>query len=177
MRNNSLFIFILLLVASVVAGCRVKGRPNPPVVAPDEYELAYVESFGRFYDSVPLNVFGLDLYGGDLYLDSTYHMVGTGWNLYLSDIFLAEKQLMPGDYHSDPDPKAYTFLPGMDFEGMPHGSYLLQIENAGIVDIRVFEEGCMHVEQIGDTMDVSIYFTQKQDTIYRAHFRGVLIKK
>lgn len=171
------FVLVVVGVVVVLPGCKPRNTPKPPVIRPSEYTSCYHESYGRFYDSVPLNVFALDLYSEGLSLDSTQHIVGTGWNLYLSDIFSSEKSLPAGDYRSSKEPTDYTFLPGMEFEGMPHGAYLLYIVSDKITDIVVLEEGAFSLSQSGDTTDISLYFTHKQDTIYRAHYRGVMTKK
>ena len=43
-------------------------------------------------------------------------MNGTGYNLYLSDIFIAGSTLEPGTYRSSESAEPFTFLPGRDFD-------------------------------------------------------------
>lgn len=167
----------------MLTGCK-PNNPVRPVQRPSEYMLGYQESYGRFYkDSVPFNVFALDLYSDGVSLDSTGMIVGTGWNLYLSDIFLSldSDSLLAGEYHSSASPEAFTFLPGVQYDGMPHGAYLLRIEEGDVAAISVFSEGVMTIAHEGATTETTISFlkrgTTRTDTIYRAHFRGVLSRK
>ncbi len=101
-------------------------------------------------------------------------MEGSGWNLYISDIFAAEKELNAGTYRSDSGALANTFLPGMNFEGMPHGCYLLRVDSAAVQQITVFPTGGFTLSQDQDTTDLRFWFMQKKDTVYKAHYRGVL---
>lgn len=183
MKNLNKLHYILIFLL-VLVGCRPVNPPVRPVQRASEYVLGYEESYGRFYgDSVPYRVFALDLYSEGVSLDSTGHIVGTGWNLYLSDIFLSldSDSLLSGEYHSSSSPEAFTFLPGVFYEDMPHGAYLLQIEDGGIAGISTFSDGVMTITHDGDTTDASIHFVKqgvtRTDTIYSAHFRGVLNRK
>lgn len=172
-------ILYFILVACVIVGCKRPNNPKPKVQYPAEYVVAYQEDYGRFYDSISRNVYAIDLYSEGLDLDENGKMVGSGWNLYLSDIFAAEDTLPVGEYHSATTGEDHTFLPGMDFDGMPHGAYLLQIDNAKVSQIVVLEQGCMTIRRTTDQLtDIALAFIQNGDTTYRTHFQGIpTIKK
>ena len=179
--KNKLYI-VLLLVALCAASCR---KPSPYVYRgfPKEYTSAWVEDYGQCYDSVPFNVMALDLYSGDLALDSTHHMKGTGYNLYISDIFMEETALQVGTYHSlrTTEPEPYTFLKGKDYEGYPHGMYLLQIEEGKVAKIQVLDSGQFVLrDTTNGLMDLrfTLYYTNKNiyggKATYTTHFQGEL---
>ncbi|MBQ7631348.1 MAG: hypothetical protein IJS82_01115 [Paludibacteraceae bacterium] len=138
---KSKFCIVLAVLAVGVCSCR-KNTPYVYRGWPKSYSSAWVENYGQCYDSVPYNVLALDLYEG-LVMDSTHHTQGTGYNLYISDIFMEDTVLEAGTYHSlqGAEPEPYTFLRGKDYEGYPHGIYLLQIENNTITHIQVFDSG------------------------------------
>lgn len=100
-----------------------------------------MEQYGKAYDSVPHNVFALDLYSDGLSLDSTRRIVGTGTNLYISDIFLADSLLAVGAYHSDTTAATHTFLLGQDFEGTPTGIYLFSVVESANAGVQVVDSG------------------------------------
>lgn len=108
---------------------------------PKEYTLAYEEIYGHCYDSIPYAVVALDLYSEGIELDKNHRIKGTGYNLYLSDIFVPDSLLAKGTYHSDTSALPFTFLPGRDYEGMPHGMYILNIEEDKIIQIQVLDSG------------------------------------
>ena len=114
MKNHYL---ILAAIALVTMACRPVSSGSSRGSIPREYHTAYIQSYGRCYDSVPYNVVSLDLYSDKLSLDDSANvMTGTGYNLYLSDIFIAGSTLEPGTYRSSESAEPFTFLPGRDFE-------------------------------------------------------------
>jgi hypothetical protein len=68
-------------------------------------------------------------------------MKGSGYNLYISDIFVSGTRLSAGTYHSDTTTLPNTFLPGRDYEGTPHGIYILQITDDKISRIQIVDSG------------------------------------
>lgn len=165
---------LLLLLLPLCWGCK-KTSNTPKQPLPKEYATAYIESYGQHYDSIAHNVFSLDIYSAGLDLDSTLSMQGSGYNLYLSDIFCDSAFLAPGTYHSDSTGAAGTFLRGESFDGMPHGCYLLEVDNKKVTHIEVFSRGSMVYSEQDGTADLTFAFLgTKGDTIYQAHFRGPL---
>lgn len=171
---------LLMCLAAIAVGCRNVNPPSPYVRRATEFRLGYEKCYGRFYDSVPQNVFCLDLYSEGLSLNMKGKMQGTGWNLCLSDVFATDSLLPSGRYVSDTTAAPYTFLPGHDYEGMPNGAYLLYVEDAKVSSITVLTDGGFHMTTVGDTTDIQFYFTRpgyanRVDTIYKAHYRGKLL--
>ena len=92
-------LYLLSIIAFALSSC----KPFTPAVRqefPVEYDLAYQEIYGHFYDSVPYAVVALDLYSEGLTLNKDHKMEGTGYNLYLSDIFVPDSLLEEGEYTS-----------------------------------------------------------------------------
>ena len=178
-------IMILLIGAGLLAACKPSNTVTQSGL-PKEYSSAWEELYGRCYDSVPHAVVALDLYSNDLYLDTaTHQMHGTGYNLYLSDIFLPDRtgkdslHLAPGTYHSATSAQPYTFLPGHDYEGTPTGIYLLYVENDKLQSIQVLDSGWLVVRDTSNQMkdlQLTLYYqnAEKVRTEYKCHFQGAL---
>jgi len=173
---------VLVVLAMGVSSCK-KNTPYVYRGFPKENTSAWVEEYGQCYDSVLYNVFALDLYSGELALDSTHHMKGTGYNLYISDIFMEETALQVGTYHSlrTTEPEPYSFLKGKDYEGYPHGIYLLQVENNNISGIQVFDSGQFVLRDTTNgliDLQFTLYYTNKSiyggKATYTTHFQGKL---
>lgn len=150
---------------------------------PDQYTSAYQEVYGYCYDSIPLPVIALDLYSEGLELDSNHQMRGTGYNLYISDIFLPVRQdtdsllLTPGTYRSDTTALPYTFLPGRDWEGTPSGMYLLHVQEGILQSIQLLDSGTIIVHDTTNNMldlHMSFYYTNPYGykATYTTHFQG-----
>lgn len=143
---------------------------------PKEYNLAYEQIYGHCYDSLPnVAVVSLDLYSEGLELDKDKHIKGTGYNLYLSDIFVPDSLLEIGSYRSDATGKAYTFLPGRDFEGYPHGMYILNIEKDQVLAIQLLDSGSFVYRN--DSLLFTLYFrnTYGNRVTYNCTYHGALI--
>ena len=183
--------YIVLLLAGLLSLSACKPvRYIEQTIFPEKYTLAWEERYGQCYDSVPYSVVALDLYSDGLTLDSVHRMQGTGYNLYLSDIFVAagSDSLQVGTYTSIPQDSLssftfhlspFTFLPGRDYEGTPHGIYLLYIENGKLQSIQLFNSGTMVVSDTTNGLK-DLHFTlhyrnaNNADVTYETHFQGHL---
>ena len=127
-----------------MAACR-PVNPSSYRGLPKEYKTAYEQIYGHCYDSLPdLAVVALDLYSEGLDLDKDKVIRGTGYNLYISDIFVPDSLLEEGEYYSIPSdslPESFTFLRGRNYEGTPHGMYILNIEEDKVIQIQVLDSG------------------------------------
>ena len=98
-------------------------------------------------------------------------MQGTGYNLCLSDIFVPDSLLAEGTYRSDSVAKVYTFLPGKDYEGIPNGAYLLEVEEGKIQQIQILDSGSFVYRH--DSLLFTLYYNQGKR--YETSFGGPLI--
>jgi hypothetical protein len=185
MKKTILYGFSLFLL---LCSCQ-PARVTPRSTLPQEFTTGYQEIYGRFYDSIPYSVVALDLYSDGLELDSTHRMQGTGYNLYLSDIFVPDSLLAEGQYTSIPQDSlssfsyavsAYSFLLGRDYEGSPHGIYLLYIEEGKLQNIQVLDSGLFVVRDTTNgltNVQFTLYYTNAENRVntYEAHFQGALI--
>lgn len=176
--KNLLYIFIFGSLVTTSSCTPVKPSTNRGL--PKEYNLAYEEIYGHCYDSIPYAVVALDLYSEGLELDKNHHIKGTGYNLYLSDIFVPDSLLEEGEYKSlfsnDTLPiLPFTFLPGMDFEGYPHGMYILDIEDDRVLHIQLVDSGSFVYRN--DSLLFTLYFLNAYGSraTYNCHFTGSLI--
>ena len=190
-----------LIVLVALAACNPKKTYVSPNIFPDRYTSGWEERHGRCYDSIPCAVVSLDLYSEGLTLDTTTRrMQGTGYNLYLSDIFVPGDTLALGEYTSltlnsqlsirlQPIVRGlaeirtlnypFTFLPGRDFEGTPHGAYLLKIENGKLISYQLFDSGSFTVQDTtgGLTrLSFTLVYTnaENRSATYECHFRDSL---
>lgn len=158
----------------VLAGC-TPNKPSPYRGLPKTYNLAYQEIYGHCYDSIPYAVVSLDLYSDSIELDKNHRIHGTGYNLYLSDIFVPESLLTEGSYKSDTSAQPFTFLPGHDYEGTPHGMYILNIEDDQIIQIQVLDSGSFVFRN--DSLLFTLYYRNAYGyrATYTPTFSGKLI--
>ena len=172
-------ITIGILVLIAMCACR-KYSADYRGLPPKEFNLAYEETYGRYYDSIPYDVVALDLYSEGLELDSAHRMRGTGYNLYLSDIFVSATTLEAGTYHSDTSARPFTFLPGRDFEGTPYGIYLLYVEDDKLQSIQLIDSGYVEVRDTTNSLtdlQFTLYYKNSYGSraTYKTHFQGSLI--
>jgi len=178
----SIFFIILFLPS-----CR-RYPPVPYRGLPKEYTIAYQELYGRCYDSIPYSVVALDLYSDSLTLDENHRMQGTGYNLYISDIFVNGDTLSIGEYHSLPKsdgarvslPSPNTFLPGRDWDGTPTGIYLLYVEQGKLQSIQVLDSGLFMLRDTTNgliDLQFTLYYKNAYGSraTYKPHFQGELI--
>ncbi|MBO4250653.1 MAG: hypothetical protein J5884_05280 [Paludibacteraceae bacterium] len=180
-----LHVFSALCALSVVfliPACN-KPQPTPYKGFPKEYNLAYEEIYGHCYDSIPFAIVALDLYSEGLELNKEHRIQGTGYNLYLSDIIVPDSLLEEGEYKSLPVPSdrtpititPFTFLPGKEYEGYPHGMYLLHIEENLITQIQVLDSGSFVYHH--DSLLFTLYYRNAYGSkaTYNCSFTGELI--
>ena len=180
MKGKYIQIMVCWVMAVMAVACKPIKVQNRTIF-PEKYETGWEERYGRCYDSVPYSVVALDLYSEGLSLDSAHRMQGTGYNLYLSDIFVAtgSDSLLAGTYRSDTTALPYTCLPGRDYEGTPGGLYLLYVENGKMQYYRTMDS-CTFV--VRDTtnhlkdLQLTLYYRNEYNTnvTYETHFQGVL---
>ena len=170
---------ILYIALALLATACTRYKPTPRTVLPTEYTSAWQEIYGHCYDSIPCAVVALDLYSEGLELDKNHRMQGTGYNLYLSDIFVPDSLLAAGSYRSDRTGQAYTFLPGRDWDGTPTGMYLLRIEEGKLQSIQVLDSGLMTVRDTTNSLtdlQFTLYYRNAygNKVTYTTHFQGAL---
>lgn len=176
-RHTSYIAVALLMIAC---------RPSPSVYRgmPATYATAYQQAHGRCYDSISYAVVSLDLYSDGLELTEDKGIIGTGYNLYLSDIFVPDSLLEEGFYQSVPQDSLsaldfglspFSFLPGKSFEGYPTGTYILNIENDHVKQIQLVDSGNMTYRN--DSLLFTLYYknTYGGKATYRCSFHGPLI--
>ena len=176
-------VLIALLGLLGLTACH-KSTPYVYHGLPKEYTSAWEERYGQCYDSVPYAVVALDLYSEGLELDENHRMRGTGYNLYISDVFVEGDTLAPGTYHSlRPDslwPKPYTFLPGKEWDGQPTGMYVLYVEDDKLQSIQMLDSGSFVVTDTTATLtdlQFTLYYKNAYSSrvTYTTHFQGPLV--
>ena len=179
-------ICMLLVAVIAITSCTPHYSGDKKGGLPSEYTIAYQEIHGACYDSIPYPVVSLDLYSEGLELDQNHRMQGTGYNLYISDIFLPLQEdtntlrILPGTYHSDTTALPFSFLPGKDWEGTPSGIYLLRVDNSALQSIQVIDSGSIVIrDTTNNLIDLQFTLYYKNQYGYKAtyttHFQGNLI--
>ena len=166
---------LYILLGVLLAGCSPKNSPVKPKVLDLQLTQGYVWYYGQYYEGLQQDVVALDLYSKDITFDSLGHIVGSGTNLFVSDIFVPVGDTIPHDglYRCDTTGKENTFLPGMDFEGNPTGTYILELEDSQLSRVILCSDSSFVYQTEGDTVDIRFNLISNKQP-YSAHFRGVL---
>jgi len=169
---------ILIFLAALFAACQ-HFTPSYRQGMPNEFSTAYEKDYGHYYDSVPFGVVCLDIYSDGLEI-ADGRIVGTGYNLCLTDIFVPDSLLETGTYRSDTTVRAFTFLPGRDYEGTPHGIYLLDIQDGTVESIQVMDSGSFVMRDTTNgliDLKFTLYYKNSYGgrATYRSHFQGTLL--
>ena len=172
-------LILSVLCALLFSGCK-KSNPTQYKGFPATYNLAYEEIYGHCYDSIPYAIVALDLYSEGIELNKEHRIQGTGYNLYLSDIIVPDSLLEEGEYKSlntnSKEPvRPFTFLPGKEYEGYPHGMYLLHIEENQITQIQVLDSGAFVYRH--DSLLFTLYYRNVYGSkaTYKCSFTGSLL--
>lgn len=171
-------LFSLLLFSVLLTACG--GDPVRPIGdTATKFTSGRVVFYGQYYasDSLQANVLMLDIYSDGVELDADDHIVGSGTNLCLSDVFLApsDSMLQEGvSYRTEPDGTLNSFLPGQNFDGSINGAYLLQIVDGNVSSITLVKEGFFDVVYEGDTTQIDFNFVLASGKKYKAQFRAPL---
>lgn len=167
-------VFILLLVFLVSCDSPINRPPTPPTPTlkmDSVYTTADFRSYGDYYNA-NLQVFAIDLLSEGLAYDSTFHISGSGCNLFLSDIFTTCDSIPAGRYKMDSVAQEMTFLRGMDFEGNITGTYLLHINEDKIQQIVLFNRGSMDVDYTAEGVKIDFKLYTADSTYYHATYQG-----
>ena len=174
------WIYIVTGVAAWMAAACTKYPTDVRKGIPSEYTEGWLEIYGQCYDSINQGVVALDLYSDGLTLDENHRMKGTGYNLYISDIFVEDSQLVCGTYLSDTTAERFTFLPGKAFDDIPTGMYLLYVADNQLLSIQLLDSGTIVVSDTTDNlkdMRMTFYFRNVygNTATYETHYQGALI--
>lgn len=169
------YLYIVILVLAVA--CTPHNRPSHPSTI-QQVDSVYTKSdfrtYGDYYKSGH-QVYAIDLLSDGLDYDSLGHIVGTGCNLYLSDIFAPKDstlRLPAGTYEMDSVAKDMHFLRGMYFDGSITGTYLLQIQNGQMQRITLLTGGRMTVDYVENNVVLDFELYLADSTRYHATYTG-----
>ena len=179
---------VLILCCLSLFGCKRNAQnyePKTDTTYASEMTTGRIEDYGCYYaaEGLPQHVFALDLYSDGLQLiDSVYGqdtitlMVGSGTNLYFSDVFLPDSlnTLEGGTYRADTTGAPFTFLPGKTFEGNFTGAYLLRVEQGKLLSHAILPSGSITLSYSGDTINMQFAGKISERQNYSATFSGIL---
>jgi len=177
MTRSFRYIFLSLLTIVLWTSC-TPNQPSGYRGLPKTYTTAYQQIYGHCYDSIEQAVVALDLYSEGLGLKNKV-IQGTGYNLCITDILVPDSLLVEGTYRSLPPdsmvPDSFTFLPGRDFEGYPHGMYILNIEEDKVLSIQVLDSGSFVYRN--DSLLFTLYYKNAYGykMTYNCSFSGDLV--
>lgn len=155
------------------------NEPTNNVTLRQPFTNGYSVYYGTYYDylGIDAHVFELDLYTEGLGLDSTGQYVGTGQNLYMTDIFSigSDSLLAEGNYTIDTLYQYTTgsVLGGASYGGIPGGALLINISTTGISYDYIIS-GTMTVAYSNDSTTLNFKLQTKQGTLIENQFRGIL---
>ena len=143
------------------------NEPTNNVTLP--FTTGYAVYYGTYYDylGIDTHVFELDLYTEGLGLDSTGQYVGTGQNLYMTDIFSlgSDSLLTEGIYNVDTlyQYTAGSILGGESYGGIPSGALLINVSSTGI-SYDYIKSGTMEVKYRNDSVLIAFKLQTQQGT-------------
>ena len=170
-------IYFYFAILILIIACKPKDEVSIPttVLQMDSiYTASDFRAYGDYYKSGH-QVYAIDLLSDGLHYDSTWHISGSGCNLYLSDIFAhkdSTTRLPAGTYTMDSTAREMTFLRGTSFDDNITGTYLLSIENDQIQRIILFTRGTMTIDYIDDDVVLNFHLYLADSTLYRATYTG-----
>lgn len=166
-------VMLLLSVAGLMA-CSVPNKPQNEAMTDSVFVESDIRFFGQHYPNIAQNIVSIDLLSKGLVYDSSYHISGTGTNVYLSDIFipLADTLLPSGVYDIDTTVLSYTLLPGMRIDRTVTGAYLLRIKDGVIKETLSFNRGSMTVSQWADSVSLDMVFYTQDSSCYHGWYVG-----
>lgn len=145
------------------------NEPTNNVTLRQPFTNGYSVYYGTYYDylGIDAHVFELDLYTEGLGLDSTGQYVGTGQNLYMTDIFSigSDSLLAEGNYTIDTLYQYTTgsVLGGASYGGIPGGALLINISSTGI-NYDYIKSGTMEVKYRNDSVLIAFKLQTQQGT-------------
>lgn len=169
--------YFYIAILALVTACIPHNKPTNPthIQADSIYTTLDIRTYGDYYHSGH-QVYALDLLSDGLEYDSAGYIIGSGSNLYLSDIFThpdSTAGIPAGTYHMDSTAQEGCFLRGMEFEGNITGTYLLLIDESQIQKILLFTSGHMTADYThGDTLFTFNLYTA-DSTHYHAIYRNL----
>lgn len=189
------YLFILFTTLSLI-GCNKKTDNDADSVyyTETEFRKAYITGYGQYYldKGIERQVMMIDLFSDRLDQDSIGKLVGSGTNFGFTDVFVdsymrevklplgetVKRLYIPdGTYTADTTSAAFTFLPGMNFDGLPTGAFLQSVNSGARRDLWLFDSGQFDVVNEGDTTDLTATLNYKNNRgrqlTYQAHYRGV----
>lgn len=145
------------------------NEPTNNVTLRQPFTNGYSVYYGTYYDylGIDAHVFELDLYTEGLGLDSTGQYVGTGQNLYMTDIFSigSDSLLAEGNYTIDTlyQYTAGSILGGESYGGIPGGAQLINVSSTGI-SYDYIKSGTMEVKYRNDSVLIAFKLQTQQGT-------------
>jgi hypothetical protein len=169
-------LYLSIAILLVIVACKPSYVPTPSTTlqADSIYIKADLQKYGDYYNSSH-QVYAIDLLSSGLKYDSAFHISGTGYNLYLSDVFAPKDSILripEGIYYMDSTIQDMHFLQGKNFEGSITGTYLLYIQNDQLQGITLFSSGKMTVEYIEDDILLDFDLYTKDSIHYHATYQG-----
>ncbi len=173
------YIFCLLAGILLYSCGNGINEPTPNVTLRQPFTAGYAVYYGTYYDylSIDAHVFELDLYTEGLGIDSTGQYVGTGQNLYMTDIFSlgCDSLLTEGIYTVDTlyQYTAGSILGGESYGGIPGGAQLINVSSTGI-SYDYIKSGTMEVKYRNDSVFIAFKLQTQQELQIESQFNGIL---
>lgn len=168
-KKITLYIFCLLAGILPYSCDNRKNEPSKNVVLRQPFTAGYAVYYGAYYDylGIDTHVFELDLYTEGLGIDSTGQYVGSGQNLYMTDIFsLGNDSLLAEGIYSIDTLYQYTpgsILGGESYGGIPGGAQLINVSSTGI-SYDYIKSGTMEVKYRNDSVLIAFKLQTQQGT-------------
>ena len=178
-KKITLYIFCLLAGILPYSCDNRKNEPSKNVVLRQPFTAGYAVYYGAYYDylGIDAHVFELDLYTEGLGIDSTGQYVGSGQNLYMTDIFsLGNDSLLAEGIYSIDTLYQYTpgsILGGESYGDIPGGAQLINVSSTGI-SYDYIRSGTMEIKYRNDSILIHFKLLTQQELQIESQFNGIL---
>lgn len=175
------YIALMLVIIGMMAcsGTQTKPHLNNSVNMDMPFTQAYAIYYGPFYEDIGIesHVFEMAFYTEGLAIDSAGYLVGTGYHLYVTDLFAVTSDSIPpqGSYHIDSINygNPFTMMPGKRMGDFSTGVELTQVGNE-YISTHLMTDGTLQLQWQGDTAHIQISMRTDNNGKVESSYTGKL---
>lgn len=167
------------LVSTLLLLCFLAACHNNPSGPREPVQIHLTQGsatyYGAYYaeDGIDSHVITLDLFTPSLTLDSAIR--GTGYNLYIQDLFVGDATtLVEGTYAADSTGATMTYLRGMQYDQSYVGACMHMIADGKTSGVIPLQEGDIQIRLSGDSTYLTFACRGTDGITYKGDYQGIL---
>ncbi|MBO7259415.1 MAG: hypothetical protein J6U94_05065 [Paludibacteraceae bacterium] len=181
--KHTLYRYIALSVL-ILGMMACSGNPNKPqannaFTMDTPFMHAYAIHYGPFYEDIGITsqVFEMEFYTDGLTVDSAGYIHGTGYHLYITDLFATsfDSILPQATYTIDSINygSPLTIMPGKRIGDFTTGAQLTQVGNE-FLSTHLITGGALHLQWQGDTVHIQLNMHTSNNSKIESSYTGKL---